>query len=98
MEFCISSLGGNSGNLSANLVAGVFLIGLLVMAFLELSEKDEVWSIIRHRGERRPACGVRSGNVPAAAVAEVGTDRRLAQELGAGYGHTQASRVPPCRE
>jgi hypothetical protein len=95
MEFCISSLGGNSGNLSANLVAGVFLIGLLVMAFLELSEKDEVWSIIRHRGERRPASNVRSGAVP---VAEVGTDRRLAQELGAGYGHTQASRVPPCRE
>ena len=27
--------GGTSGNLSADLMAGVFLIGLLVMAFLE---------------------------------------------------------------
>ena len=42
-EFCISSLGGKSGNFSADLVAGVFLIGLLVMAFLERVEKDEVW-------------------------------------------------------
>ena len=33
-EFCISSLGGKWGNLSADLVAGVFLIGLPVMAFL----------------------------------------------------------------
>ena len=36
--FRISSLGGNSGNLSADLVASVFLIGLLVMAFLDRGE------------------------------------------------------------
>ena len=35
--------GGKSGNPSADLVAGVFLIGLPVMAFLERGEKDEMW-------------------------------------------------------
>ena len=47
--------------------------------------------IIRHRDEKRPASSVRSGAVPAEAVAEGGTDRHLAQELGVGYGHIQTS-------
>ena len=42
MEFCMSSLGGNSGNLPAGPVAGVCWIGLLVMAFLARGGTDEV--------------------------------------------------------
>ena len=45
MEFCISSLGGKSGNFSADLVAGVFLIGLLVMAFLDRGSRRRVKSV-----------------------------------------------------
>ena len=47
--------------------------------------------IIRHRGEREACLQCQAGRCAPEAVAEVGTDRRLAQEPGAGYGHIQDS-------
>ena len=51
MELCMSSLGGNSGNLPAGPVAGVCWIGLLVMAFLARGGTDEVCDHCRASGQ-----------------------------------------------